>query len=251
MRKIMVFSAAFFAAASGAIAADNVAGDSVPEAPVASFYDWSGGYVGAFGGWARGKTTATDIEGEEYGGATPGATMSLSDDGFVGGLTAGYNFQNGSWVFGPELELGWASIKKTHIDPNDNDDGLFAQYGFYGTATGRLGYAADRTLFYGKGGLAFARIKSAGGEFDGVGEENDDGYWGFDGNEAGFGNKTRLGWTIGAGVEHALSEKWTVKAEYLYADFGSSTYNNLEDPDSPFKFRDKLHSVKFGVNYQF
>ena len=75
---------------------------------------------------------------------------------------------------------------------------------------------------------------------------------GFDGDEAGFGDKTRLGWTIGGGVEHALTDRWTIKAEYLFADFGSETYNNIDgDDDEPFKFEDKLHTIKFGLNYQF
>jgi outer membrane immunogenic protein len=251
MKRLFVASALLLAAAGHSAAADLIGGGVAPEAPVASYYDWSGAYVGAFGGWAHARTKATDIEGEEYGDNTPGAAMSMSDDGFIGGVTAGYNFQSGAWVFGPEVELGWAGVKKTHIDPNDENGGLFTQYGLYGAAAGRVGYAIDRTLFYGKGGLAFAQIKSAGGEFDGVGDEDDNGYWGFDGSEAAFGKKTRLGWTIGAGVEHALSEKWTVKAEYLFADFGSKTYQNLEDDTSPFRFKDQLHSIKFGVNYRF
>lgn len=249
MKKLIISSLVFAAMIGSASAADVDRAEVVQQSPTG--YDWSGAYIGLFGGWARGKTSATDIEGEEYGDATPGAAMGLSDDGFIGGVTAGYNFQHGSWVVGPELELGRVSIRKTHIDPLDDDDGLFTQYGLYGAVTGRLGYTASRTLFYGKGGLAFASIKSAGGEFDGVGNEDDDGYWGFDGNEASFGDKTRLGWTIGGGVEHALSEKWTVKAEYLFADFGSTTYNNLEDMDGPFSFKDQLHSLKFGLNYQF
>ncbi len=216
-------------------------------------HDWSGVYLGLFGGWAHNRTKATDIAGEEYNGGTPGATMSLSDDGFVGGVTAGYNFQSGSWVFGPEIELGWASNDKTVYEGDgSNDPGLFTEYGFYGAATGRVGYAANRTLFYGKGGLAFATIKNAGGEFDGIGNEGDDGKWGFDGDETGFGDETHLGWTIGAGVEHALTNQWSIKAEYMFADFGSETYGNIDgDMDEPFEFDNQLHTLKVGINYQF
>lgn len=244
--KKQFYSLLVLLAASGHSLAADVA---EPVAPAGALHDWSGAYVGVAGGWAHGRTKATDVDGEEYG--SPGTSLSMTDNGFIGGVSAGYNFQRGAWVFGPELELGWAGVDKTHIDPNDDEDGVFTQYGFYGTATGRLGYAANRTLVYGKAGLAFAQIKSAGGEFDGRGEENSGGYWGFDGDEAGFGDKLRLGWTIGAGIEHALSQTWSVKAEYMFADFGSSSYENLDDDDSTFRFKDQLHSLKLGVNYRF
>ena len=245
--KTLLLATAFTLGATGYALAADLAEEVVI---VDSAYDWSGVYVGVFGGWAHNRTKATDITGEEYGGSTPGATESLSDDGFVGGVTAGYNFQSGSWVFGPEIELGWVSNDEVIVE--GNDDGLYTEYGFYGAVTGRIGYAVNRTLFYGKGGVAFATIKSAGGEFDGIGDEDDGGKWGFDGDEAGFGDKTRLGWTIGGGVEHALTDRWTIKAEYLFADFGSETYNNIDgDDDEPFKFEDKLHTIKFGLNYQF
>lgn len=167
MNRIIAFSL-LMGWSSVAMAAD--AGLPMEVAPVG--YDWSGGYAGVFVGWGHSRTTATDITGEEFGDNTPGAALGLTDDGFVGGITAGYNFQNGSWVFGPELELGWASNDKTYIDPTDDDDGVYTEYGFFGAITGRVGYAANRTLFYAKGGIAFADMKNAGGEFDGVGDED-------------------------------------------------------------------------------
>jgi outer membrane immunogenic protein len=246
MKAVVLATALAIGTSSYALAADVVEEVVI----VDSAYDWSGVYVGVFGGWAHNRTTATDITGEEYGGGTAGATLSLSDDGLIGGVTAGFNFQNGSWVFGPEVELGWASNDKTVVE--NGDDGLYTEYGLYGAVTGRIGYAANRTLFYGKGGLAFATIKSAGGEFDGVGNEGDNGKWGFDGNEAGFGDETRYGWTIGGGVEHAFTDQWTIKAEYLFADFGSETYFDLlGENDEPFAFDDQLHTIKIGLNYQF
>jgi outer membrane immunogenic protein len=246
--KSQILAAALLLVTSGlANAADAVVEEVVV---MDSVYDWSGVYVGAFGGWGHSRTKATDVTGEEYGPA--GSKMSMSDDGFIGGATLGYNFQHGSWVFGPEVELGWISNDKVYVDPEDDDNGLFTEYGFYGAVTGRVGYAANRTLFYGKGGVAFARMKNAGGEFDGAGNEDSDGKWGFDGNEAGFGDEARIGWTVGAGVEHALTNRWSIKAEYMFADFGSETYGHVDgDMDEPFKFENQLHTVKLGVNYKF
>ncbi|MBW3095960.1 outer membrane protein [Pseudohoeflea coraliihabitans] len=212
-------------------------------------YDWRGSYVGIFAGWAHNRTTATDISGEEYGGGSVGATMSLSDDGFIGGVLAGYNFQHGQFVFGPEFEFAGLSNDETRVI--NGDDGLRTIYDFYGSLAGRFGYAFDRTYVYGKGGLAFARIESAGGEYDGVGSEDSGGFGGFDGNETGTGDTTRFGWMIGFGAEHALTEEWRVKAEYSYADFGSETYDTFISGTQPFAFDDTLHTVKFGLIRRF
>ena len=242
MKSILLATALAFGTTGYALAAD-MAEEVVI---VDQAYDWSGVYVGVFGGWAHNRTEATDVTGEEFGAPTPGATESLSDDGFVGGITAGYNFQSGSWVYGPEIELGWVSNEELYINPNDDDNGVYTKYGFYGAVTGRLGYAANRTLFYAKGGVAFAKIDSAGGEYDGPEDDEN----GFDDDEAGVGDDTRIGWTIGGGVEHALTDRWSIKAEYLYADFGSESYDTT-DTNEPFDFDDQLHTVKIGLNYQF
>jgi outer membrane immunogenic protein len=34
----------------------------------------------------------------------------------------------------------------------------------------------------------------------------------------------KTGWTVGAGVEGKISTNWSVKAEYLYVDLGSTNY---------------------------
>ena len=216
-------------------------------------YNWSGLYIGGYVGWAHNKNTTTDITGEEYLGATPtpGAQLSLSDSAIFGGGTIGYNFQIGPWVLGPEFEFGVLGNDKLVVV--NNDDGLYVDYGYYGVLAGRIGYAFDRTLLYAKGGFAFAKIKSAGGEFDGFGLEDDGGKWGFDGNEAGIGEKTRYGWALGAGVEHAFAfaPNWSVKLEYLYMDFGTKEYDTLQATGEPFSFKDHVHTVKLGLNYRF
>lgn len=231
---------------SFALAADP--GMPMAELPV----DWAGGYVGIFGGASHARTRATDITGEEFGNNDPGDSYTGSGtSGFLGG-TAGYNWQNGSLVFGGEIEAGY--MFNDHLwqfDEGESEDpAILTEYGLYGVAAARLGYAVDRVLLYGKAGGAVARIRSAAGEYDGVGNEGSDGKWGFDGDEAGFGNKTRFGYAIGGGVEWAATNEWTVKAEYLYMDFGSETYDG-RNGDSPFEMRDSLHTFKIGLNRKF
>ncbi len=213
---------------------------------------WSGIHAGAFGAWAKMHSKSIDITGEEFGGSTAGATERTDANGYILGGTLGYRFQHDKWVFGPEFELGY--INGNDLKVVNGDDGVLVDYdGIYGSLTGVAGYAiTNNTLLFVKGGLAFAKIVNAGGEFDGVGNEDSGGRLGFDGNESGIGDRVRYGFTVGAGVELALSTSWSIKAEYAFAKFKNETYFDPDgENDEPFKFEDELHAVKIGLNYRF
>lgn len=109
--------------------------------------------------------------------------------GFVADLHAGRNWQRGSVVYGIERDVDYANVK-------GSSDFLYSG-GAAGTLSWRsdwqaslrlrIGYAKDRTLFYGTGGIAFGHAT-------------------LDGSSAGFtasDSNTHVGWTVGAGVERA------------------------------------------------
>ena len=75
-----------------------------------------------------------------------------------------------------------------------------------GTARGRIGYAWDRVMPYVTGGAAFGDIEA---------------------NQLGLAgvHDTKVGWTVGGGVEAALAGNWTAKVEYLHVDLGSVNCN--------------------------
>jgi outer membrane immunogenic protein len=87
-----------------------------------------------------------------------------------------------------------------------------------GTATSTVGIAHDRWLIYGKAGVAWAKtdftdnwtLNVAGGIplFAGTGSTS---------------GSNQVGWTVGTGVEWAIWNNWSVKAEYDYLDFGNKT----------------------------
>ena len=80
------------------------------------------------------------------------ASNPTKPSGFIGGVTAGYNFQSGSWVFGVEGDIQAAGA-----------DDTFAPWKFsnpwFGTVRGRAGYTVSNVLFYGTAGLAFGELR--------------------------------------------------------------------------------------------
>jgi outer membrane immunogenic protein len=206
---------------------------------------WAGFYVGGHAGGAWGDTGTHDAF--TYVG-DPAFNGSLNSTGFIGGAQAGYNFQRGHFVFGLEGDLGYLGLKASKAANFQEgtctahySDGSTVSYSgqycdvaakysssgnLYGDLTGRIGYAIDRTLFYAKGGFAFLnadfKANYAGGNctFDNSCGGNTNVPSTFN-----FGHRDTLaGWTIGAGVEHALSRSWSIKAEYQHFDFGSMSY---------------------------
>ncbi len=145
-------------------------------------------------------------------------------------------------VFGVEGDIGYLGISAKSsgsYTPSSNPGSIHcgnywagdghvcdigAQYntsgGLYGDLTGRLGYATDRVLFYGKGGVAFldadTKANYKGGSTAAL---NQNSYFNFDNSQ------TLVGWTIGAGAEYAVNPAWSIKAEYQHFDFGSMSYN--------------------------
>ncbi|CAM5761214.1 porin [Labrys miyagiensis] len=204
--KLFVLTTAMVCPVFSTLAADLAAQqpDYEPQA-VYSTYDWSGLYVGLHGGYSWSRLTQEGAKENVNRGST--------------GLHAGYNFQYGNLVFGFENDLNyiWSDGKKNGNVSLDWD----------GSARGRLGYAWDRTLFYGTAGVAGA-------------------YGAADRSRLGKVDKTLVGWTAGAGVEHALTDNISVSAEYRFADFGSADLGRALG-----KVEVDQHAVTLGASYKF
>ena len=166
-------------------------------------YSWAGPYLGGTLGYEWGSV-----------GNNP-----TKPSGLVGGLTAGYNWQNGPWVFGAEGDINLTGANDT-----------FAPWKFsnpwFGTVRGRAGYAFNNILFYGTCGLAFGGLR---GETFGLSESH-----------------TSLGWTLGAGAEFGLAQNWTAKIEYLYIDLDSSNFV-ITGAKNDYRFG----VVRAGINFHF
>ena len=249
MRKCVCVASriALACAVSGALtaplAAADLGGYPPPQRPsdgiyVPSLYTWTGPYIGLHLGYGWGSSSTYNDPNEGTGGGFDGATdgFNLHPYGWLGGAQIGYNWQSDAFVFGLEGDLGYIGA-----DDGKRTSTAFAkaEYGGYGTITARIGYGADRWLFYTKGGLAFASITNEGGAV--IAGVNDP----FDYTKI---DEIRTGWALGGGVEFAFQRAWSMKLEYLYMGFGDDKSNNLNG--DVFVNENSLHTVKVGVNYR-
>lgn len=187
------------------------------KAPVvapAPAFSWTGFYIGIHGGgaWLDHKQTMTTQLGVSICGA-PGLDCSIDKFGAAFGGLAGYNFQAGRVVYGIEVDGTWLSAKgtKSFANPPGAILGsltIHSKVDWLATVRGRLGITMSPTLLYVTGGAAFGGIKSG---------------W-FDGGTPTFASlsvdKTKVGWVVGGGIEHAFASNWTARIEGLYHDLG-------------------------------
>lgn len=212
-----------------------------PEPPrqVIIVNSWAGMYVGIHAGAACPLFTTSNVT--PFGGFDDGVSRSFSFDKCrpLAGGTVGYNMEAGGFVLGFEADISYADIRQATFDAvNANFAG--ARLGWHGTLTGRLGIAVERALLYVKGGAAWARIANTASDVEaGV----------FDASDFSEVAKTRWGWTVGGGIEFMVAPEISLKAEYLYMDFGTASGNNI-DGDA-FEHRNRMHTAKVGLNYRF
>jgi opacity protein-like surface antigen len=216
--RILVAAAAILGLPAAAMAADLPMQQQAPAAytPVASVYDWSGVYLGVHAGYGWGDAEI-DVAG------LPGVDSDA--DGFLGGVQAGYNAQWGNWVGGVELDASYSGVE------GDDIAGLDTELNWVGTARARVGYAFDRLLPYVTGGLALGEVEATN-TIAGISESN-----------------THIGWTVGAGLEYAVTDNVTVRGEYSYIDLQDESYTL--GAGVPADAGLDLHTVKAGLNYKF
>jgi outer membrane immunogenic protein len=215
-RFALAIALAAVAAAPGSAA--DLAYKSAPvAAPVPT---WQGFYLGAGAGWGQGTAKVTAF----------GVSESGDGDGFVGGGFAGYNWQGGNVVFGVEAELYGTSIGKTY------DDGVLREdtnLDYLGTVRARLGYSFGTVMPYVSGGFAYGGISDTVDVF---------------GVRVLDHEEDRTGWTVGAGIDFALTPAWFARIDYKYVDLGGKDYQVL---GVPFKVETDGHFVTAGIGVKF
>lgn len=259
--KKLAFAVSIFALSAAAASAADLAPRYVkaPATVVNPAYNWTGFYVGlnAGGAWGRddiGSTTFVNgffpVDNAAVTAATNGR---LNSSGFTGGGQAGYNYQTGNFVLGVEADFDYLGLRRntSTVFPFPSTPGAFftvqnsMSTDWLITARGRIGFAANNWLFYATGGLAvtnerFSQTNLFLAPFVSTSTFSD----------------TRLGWTVGGGAEYALNKNWSIKGEYLYADFGTVSTTGVLTPafagsviGNTFHLTTNIGRV--GVNYKF
>jgi len=226
--------------------------------------------------------------------------------GPLGGFQAGFNWQplGSHWVFGIEGQFSFADLKGDHqnsisgaalveprawlltdgitsvIDNGTINDRFSTKVTDIATIAGRIGITSDvfdRTLFYVKGGAAYARDQyRVTSQFSATScaQVHDLLYEGqecaaVNGSGSWSGNQNRWGWMAGIGLEFGLFDNWSAKIEYDFLGFGSRnvTLNGsatascegelcqLRDPtfafSRTFSINENIQVIKLGLNYRF
>jgi outer membrane immunogenic protein len=209
MKRILFAGVFAFAAAGQAFAADLPPGPPPPPprapatyvpAPV-PYYNWSGFYFGINGGYGFGSGTGTaTIAGNPLFAGTV-ATSGNANGGLAGG-TVGFNYQWAAVVLGLEGDFDWSgqSRSSTYAAGTVSDT---TKIPWISTFRARVGYAFDRILIFGTGGVAYSDFTDTATITGVAGNAWSPSTW-------------ALGWTAGGGVEVALAPNWTAKAEYLF-----------------------------------
>jgi outer membrane immunogenic protein len=222
------------------------------KAPAPASFSWTSCYAGGQvgGGWESANITdPVQLVQDSFlfpGATTSVTTVGVNSTGFVGGGQIGCDYQfDPSWVIGIEGAVLGSTMKGSTTvglplgNPGDAA-AVSAKTDFMPSVTARVGYSLDRVLLYAKGGVAWA-----GDTYDVTGS--------FMGTPFGFeGLDTRIGFTVGGGVEWAFSVPWSVSFEYDYYQFGNGTVL-MSDPvnvlSGPVNAKESIQAVMLGLNF--
>jgi len=241
MRTLLLTASALLISAP-AVAADLSARPAppygAPQLPL-----WTGFYVGANAGGAVGTANSDfSVAGTTF------ASVDNSLTGAVAGGQAGYNWQNGPMVYGLEADIQYSSASGTlsaPCVPGLCGLPLTANYtqemSWFGTVRGRVGYASGGWLIYATAGYAYGDLKTNANASAA-------------GTTATFSATDFVdGWTAGGGIEVQVAPRWSVKGEYLYADFGRANHTVAFTglPAITDSANVTLNIVRAGVNFRF
>jgi outer membrane immunogenic protein len=224
---------------------------------------FAGAYIGAAVGYARHRVEVTN----ETVGPPPAPALGQTFPGDDGSVTfggyVGYNFQRccSPFVFGIEADSNYADTSPTghDIEPGPTETettSLESNINWFGTLRGRAGYVVhDHVLLYATGGLAYANVDHTLSIVNlGVAQ-------GFPnlGSFTDSHDRTKVGWTVGGGVELLHDSNWFLRAEALYVDLGDNAeYWRIVPPVDPSqvasandRWDDRFWIARIGIAYKF
>ena len=218
-------------------------------APPLPGFSGAGGYIGGQIGYEFGRDSALATATATGAGV---AVNGARPNGVIGGAHIGYNFSTQSLpifgnTFGTVLGTGGVIGIEGDVDGTSARQnyglagtGITVRYNesVQGSVRGRLGVAVNRVLFYATGGVAIGGLENR--------------YTNLAGAVDSF-SKTRVGYTVGGGIEYAFEGNYSVRAEYRYTDFGSNTdvLGATTGATLAVRHRDTDQRIQAGFSYKF
>src|SRR5271157_108849 len=199
------------------------------EAPAPVFvpppFTWTGFYIGLnaggiFTSGSRSISFSNPAVDAFLGADEPGG-LGSGQTGFIGGGQAGYNWQTGAFVLGIVTDFDGTSLSGTKnftsapfagsgVPTGLLGDTLYvnakADLDWLGTTRAKVGFVAtpdNRLMIYGTGGVAYAGGSSSFSVYDAT----QGAFW------SGNPGSSKVGWTVGAGAEYAITNNITIKGE--------------------------------------
>ena len=221
---------------------------------------WTGIYIGGQVGyaWASGRNQLSpDLDGRLPVAVFTANVRRQNTNGVIGGAHVGYNYQINQWVLGLEGSVDGTSLKQDRPWPPLADlwrlryrESRIRRSISRVRSAAVLGVAWDRVLIYATGGVAFGGFNT---DYHVVSPTSSaTPVFG-----SGSFSTTRVGWTVGGGLQYAVTNNWSVRAEYRYTDFGRATNTPFSTAFAPFGggFTGHHHftqnQVQVGFSYKF
>jgi outer membrane immunogenic protein len=181
-------------------------------------FSWAGSHVGVNLG---GAWNGLDMQASSLGSGSFLPAPS-SDGAVTGGFQSGYNWQFGHMVLGFEGDTQFTRQDRsvtisTPFGLLQAGDTFKVKTEVTSSTRAKAGWAWDRLMVYGTGGLATALIDVSASY-----GARDPGSPAF---EIDQHNKFRFGYTVGAGVDYAVTDRASLGLEYRYTDLGRKNYD--------------------------
>lgn len=191
--------------------------------------NWAGPYVGASVGAASLTGNANNYYGE----------IDSTTTNAVVGLNAGYNWQVGSAVIGVEADINGGDLETINPDSYGGYYRQEAKWNWFSTIRGRAGMTVGNTMLYVTGGVAIVDTDYKYCYYSDCSSTGD--------NAKSSGTETGL--TYGVGMEMAMNEKLSLKAEYLRVQLDSTRTQRVNG--DPADFESSMDTMRVGVNWKF
>jgi outer membrane immunogenic protein len=171
---------------------------------------------------------------------------SARGSGFIAGGQGGYNWQQGSWVYGLEADLSGSGLRTsmsgglTGLGCLGDAASTSAKVDWYGTVRGRLGWTADKVLIYGTGGLAYGDVNLSSS------------YTAAGTTTSASVSQVKGGFVLGAGLDYMLQPNLVLNFGYQYVDLGTLNLTSSNPPATQTaSTHARFHVLTAGLSWRF